>query len=265
MKTSLKALIATFLLACTSHLHAVIDINVNFDNETVGEPPSTAPAQQGQPITKLTGLVQSGSAATIVEDYTVGSVTMPGKALLMTVLSDINPYFNIQGNPNDFAPNQDYAISLDLLFGEETIFTNASLSIRLNNNNAINADNFQSVVRFGFANSKPTLYLISGSSTTASFALPTDIYSGLIHLELRVLYSTGTLEAYINGSLVGSNVLEPKSPAGFNALQFIRTNQNSRFEVAIDNIRAYAIPESGSIAQLLVAAPLILGQRRKNQ
>lgn len=106
-------------------------------------------------------------------------------------------------------------------------------------------------------------------SLLASLALATSLHASVffdVNFDGETVGSTpstGTLEAYINGDLIGSQVLDPKEPAGFNALQLIRTNANSRFAVAIDNIQAYAIPESGSVTLLVLSSATLLGFRRK--
>jgi len=74
-----------------------------------------------------------------------------------------------------------------------------------------------------------------------------------------MLYSTNTVEIIANNNPVGSIGIDlAASPAGVGGIQFVQAGTNSHFEVAIGNIQAQSIPESGAAGLLGLGGALLL-------
>lgn len=272
MKTSQKPSVFTHLpslliafagvLALNVAANAVPVVDVNFQNDVLGGPPSTdsSPAV-GVPIVKPTTITATPGLFTVANDYTSGA-TLTGRSVVMRVTNEqgggsvAGGQLNIKGNDSDFEAGIDYVWSFDLLFNGSYGVKNSSLLIDLYNNTFASAGR---QAQLTFNNGNLTLSPVGQTSSTLSGVWA---YDEVIKMELKALYSIGEMQIFINGQSVGSMTLAgANTPAGIGGIQFRHAGNNSHFEVGIANIRGDAIPEPGSVALLGLAA-LLLGTKR---
>lgn len=226
-------------------------VDVSFGDDPLGGPPSTnLQTAPGEPLIKPWSISDpSGMAGlfTVNHDFQCGSAKLEGRSVVMHVSNEpegskaLGGQLNIKGHIADFEEGIDYSLTLDLLFNGNFGVQNAgALMINLYNSTFAGAGYQAQLV---FANGSVSIYP-GGIPAERVDVMNVWNYDETFEVEVRMRYSTKTLELLINGQEVGTvSIASAKEPQGVGGIQLVNASESSHYEVGIAKIRGEAIPE----------------------
>jgi hypothetical protein len=195
----------------------------------------------------------------IVEDYTVGSATLPGKSAVLNYTENgagTSVLMFLGGRTSDYVAAEPWRIDFDMLADSNSVGANNTLSFRIQNL----AGGLLANIVF---QPDGDLQIISDTNNST--------YSNLWSLDTVENFtaildpSSREVRAYFGGTLVAAQSIGAAfltEDLGVHTASFRPGSTNGTFIMGIDNI-VTSIPEPSSVAALFGAVALLMVVRRR--